>query len=243
MTLSSYLTHFFFDVLAVLTAIALGVICYYWRFKFHLENTIRQVDRRYFFYLSFGTTLGAYLFGSLNLALSGEWILARSLMGGIAGAVFMVELYKWQRGIQGSTGYMYVIPMAVCITIGRIGCFLVGLEDHTVGTTTQLSIGWDFGDGVKRHPVQLYESASMFIFLLLGLFYLWLNPKHFIRYSFYIFIAFYAGQRFFWEFLKPYSTLALNLNIFQWLSLVLIIYSIYMMQKNKKGLLNAQSHS
>jgi prolipoprotein diacylglyceryltransferase len=48
--------------------------------------------------------------------------------------------------------------------IGRIGCFLTGLSDRTYGIATTLPWGVDFGDGIYRHPTQLYE-----IIFLLGL--------------------------------------------------------------------------
>jgi prolipoprotein diacylglyceryltransferase len=45
------------------------------------------------------------------------------------------------------------------LMIGRIGCFLAGLADGTYGNPTSLPWGIDFGDGVSRHPTQLYEIA------------------------------------------------------------------------------------
>ena len=47
------------------------------------------------------------------------------------------------------------------MAIGRIGCFLSGLDDHTAGNPTSLPWGVDFGDGVPRHPTQLYEVAFL----------------------------------------------------------------------------------
>lgn len=43
--------------------------------------------------------------------------------------------------------------------IGRVGCFLAGLADGTYGLPTDLPWGVDFGDGIPRHPTQLYEIA------------------------------------------------------------------------------------
>lgn len=43
----------------------------------------------------------------------------------------------------------------------RIGCFLSGLTDGTYGIATRLPWGVDFGDGVLRHPTQLYEIAFL----------------------------------------------------------------------------------
>jgi prolipoprotein diacylglyceryltransferase len=43
-----------------------------------------------------------------------------------------------------------------------MGCFLTGLEDETFGLPTNLPWGVNFGDGIARHPTQIYEI----IFLL-----------------------------------------------------------------------------
>jgi prolipoprotein diacylglyceryltransferase len=58
------------------------------------------------------------------------------------------------------------LPLAIGIAVGRLGCFFAGLDDFTYGTPTTLPWGHDFGDGIARHPVQLYESAAMAAFAI-----------------------------------------------------------------------------
>ena len=60
-------------------------------------------------------------------------------------------------GLRTSTGDLYAIPLALGIAIGRIGCFLTGLSDNTYGVPSNLPWAVDFGDGIPRHPTQLYE--------------------------------------------------------------------------------------
>jgi prolipoprotein diacylglyceryltransferase len=60
-------------------------------------------------------------------------------------------------GLRTSTGDLYAIPLALGIAIGRIGCFLTGLSDNTYGIPTNLPWAINFGDGIPRHPTQLYE--------------------------------------------------------------------------------------
>ncbi len=60
-------------------------------------------------------------------------------------------------GLRTSTGDLYSIPLALGIAIGRIGCFLTGLSDNTYGIPTSLPWAINFGDGIPRHPTQLYE--------------------------------------------------------------------------------------
>ena len=46
------------------------------------------------------------------------------------------------------------------------------------------------------------------------------------RTGFYAFVAFYAVQRFAWEFFKPYATVIGPLNLFHLLSLALVAYAL-----------------
>ena len=115
--------------------------------------------------LILGAAFGAYFFGTLNLWISGQDGIARSIEGALFGGVVGVEVYKRAAGLTARTGARYAAPLAIGVAVGRIGCFLAGLEDFTYGTPTNLPWGHDFGDGVKRHPVQLYESAAMAAFL------------------------------------------------------------------------------
>jgi len=81
----------------------------------------------------------------------------KSIVGGLLGGLIGVELAKKLTGVTTSTGDAFVLPLAVGMCVGRIGCFLSGLADHTYGNPTALPWGVDFGDGVPRHPTQLYE--------------------------------------------------------------------------------------
>ena len=85
----------------------------------------------------------------------------KSIIGALLGGLLGVELAKRLDGVRGSTGDAFVLPLAAGMCIGRIGCFLSGLDDHTYGNPTSLPWGVDFGDGVPRHPTQLYEIAFL----------------------------------------------------------------------------------
>ena len=82
----------------------------------------------------------------------------KTIVGGLIGGLFAVEWVKRQIGEKSSTGDLFAAPIALGVAIGRIGCFLGGLPDGTYGTPTSLPWGVDFGDGIPRHPTQLYES-------------------------------------------------------------------------------------
>jgi len=90
------------------------------------------------------------------------------------------------------------------------------------------------GDGIHRHPVQLYESLAMACFALA--FFLWLRrePQSAARYGFYIFAGFYAAQRFLWEFLKPYPKLIGPFNLFHLAAALLLIYAFVVLRRPRR---------
>lgn len=96
-----------------------------------------------------------------------ERLAGKTIVGAIAGGWLAVEAAKRALGIRRRTGDALAIPLAVGIGIGRIGCFLTGLEDHTIGVATRLPWGIDFGDGVRRHPMPLYEVLFLAALVLL----------------------------------------------------------------------------
>ncbi|WP_258840716.1 prolipoprotein diacylglyceryl transferase family protein [Mechercharimyces sp. CAU 1602] len=81
----------------------------------------------------------------------------KTIVGGLLGGLIGVEWMKKRMGVRQSTGDDMVFPLIVGMVLGRIGCFLTGLTDHTSGTATAMWWGIDFGDGMARHPTQLYE--------------------------------------------------------------------------------------
>jgi phosphatidylglycerol:prolipoprotein diacylglycerol transferase len=85
----------------------------------------------------------------------------KTIVGGLLGGLLGVELAKKAIGWTRSTGDEMALPLIIGMMIGRIGCFLTGLEDHTYGVETTWWTGVDFGDGVLRHPTQLYEIAYL----------------------------------------------------------------------------------
>jgi prolipoprotein diacylglyceryltransferase len=223
--------HFVFDVGAWLGALLTTWLGYRWRFGARVDAVAGRLGAGYFLALSGGGLLGAYGFGTWNAYLSGQPGIGRSILGGLAGAILLVELYKARRGIRGSTGAVFALPFAVALAIGRVGCYLSGLDDFTYGLPTDLPWGVDFGDGVARHPVQLYESlvmAGTAAVLLAGFArrQAWLMAN-----GFYVVVAVYALQRFAWEFLKPYAAVIGPFNLFHLLCTILAAYAVSMVAR------------
>ncbi len=230
---SHILIHTAFDALAWLAATATLLVL---RRTWFAENPVgKQLRFGYLAAVLFGAGLGAWAFGTLNGWASGHPGLARSVEGALAGAIISIELYKKVNGITARTGAVYALPLALGIAIGRIGCLLSGLEDFTYGIPTGRAWGWDFGDGILRHPVQLYESLTMAAFALVYVAMVLRGSAFWKHNGFYIAVSFYGVQRFMLEFLKPYAAVAGPLTLFQLLSLALIGYALAMLATGKKA--------
>lgn len=226
------LIHTLFDLLSACAALGMTVFVYNWRLK-EAGKKIDSAGPLYGVALLAGAAIGGFGAGTLNLYLSSEPGLGRSIVGALAGAIAAVEIFKRARGISGSTGLIFVPAFATSVVVGRWGCFLAGISDETHGTPTALPWGHDFGDGVMRHPVQLYESFTMLAFLVVALVLIGQRNAFFMRNGFYILVLVYAGQRFLWEFLKPYGAVVGPFNLFHLICAGLVIYSFTMMARGR----------
>jgi prolipoprotein diacylglyceryltransferase len=140
----------------------------YWR---RSNASTQPPDRWTRWGLLAGGALGA-LFGSRGLyilqywpALAQQsvaiWLGGKTIVGGLLGGLIGVEMAK--RGLKWdqSTGDGFVLPLLVAIAIGRLGCQLSGLSDLTYGNVTTLPWGWNYGDGLLRHPTAAYEIIGL----------------------------------------------------------------------------------
>lgn len=91
------------------------------------------------------------------------WMSGQSIVGGLLGGLIGVEIGKKLTGVRESTGDNFVLPLVIGTAVGRVGCFLAGLNDGTYGNPTSLPWGIDFGDGIARHPTQLYEIVFVLL--------------------------------------------------------------------------------
>ena len=179
--------------------------------------------------LVFGAGIGAYIFGTLNLWFSGMSGIARSVEGALAGGIIAIELYKWLHGISLRTGARFALPLAVGVAVGRLGCYFAGLDDFTYGTPTTLPWGHDFGDGIPRHPAQLYESFAMAAFAVFYVLAVLNRNAAIITNGFYLVLLYYGLQRFIWEFIKPYGAVIGPFSLFHLLSLFVMVYAAVML--------------
>ncbi|MFJ7729198.1 prolipoprotein diacylglyceryl transferase [Neobacillus sp. NPDC097160] len=156
----------------------------------------------------------------------------KTIVGGLLGGLIGVETAKKCIGWTRSTGDDFVLPFAVGMMIGRIGCFLTGLDDHTYGVATTWITGIDFGEGMKRHPTQLYEI----FFLLVLIIVLYQFKRKQIGWEgllFQLFMLSYLLFRFIIDFIKPTPHPYWILNNIQLASLLGIMYYLWLINKNQ----------
>ena len=226
--------HLTFDLLAWALAFIAGLLAAKLR-KSNPDHPAMSLPPAYYAAVLASAVIGAYGFGSLNLILSGHTEgIGRSIVGALAGGIIGAEIYKKIAGLRGSTGLAFVAAFSVGVAIGRIGCYLSGLEDFTYGTPSALPWAVDFGDGTPRHPVQLYEAMTMSLFAAAFFIGLLRNSSWAMRYGFYIMTFVYAAQRFIWEFLKPYDGLIGPLNLFHFVTAGLCVYAVIMIRNAKR---------
>ena len=151
------------------------------------------------------------------------WAEGKTIVGGLLGGHLAVELAKQRMGITRSTGDLYAIPLALGIAVGRIGCFLTGLSDRTYGNPTSLPWGVDFGDGIARHPTQLYEMAVLGVLAIVLL--RRMLKGHPEGHLFRLFMASYLGWRLLVGFIQPGATF-LGLAAIQWACVAGLLYYV-----------------
>jgi prolipoprotein diacylglyceryltransferase len=138
---------------------------------------------------------------SLQQAPWAEWLSGKTIVGALLGGLLGVEGMKLAIGWERSTGDAFVVPLLVGMMIGRVGCQLSDVHDLTYGIPTSLPWGWDYGDGVPRHPTALYEIAGL---LVLAAVIARLRPLHAIPGDrFRALMVGYLSLRLVLDFLKP----------------------------------------
>jgi phosphatidylglycerol:prolipoprotein diacylglycerol transferase len=176
--------------------------------------------------IALGAFCGAMIGAKLPFALSDwrgllegrVWLEnGKTIVFGMVGGYSGVELAKSLLGVRVKTGDSFAVPVAGAVAVGRFSCFAAGCCH---GVATSLPWGVDFGDGLRRHPTQLYEVAfhsTMAVILAVlqarGLF-----RGQLIK----LYIITYLVYRFATEFLRPEPILALGLTGYQWACLGLV---------------------
>lgn len=150
----------------------------------------------------------------ISLLLSGK-----TIIGGLIGGTLGVAFTKRILNIKEKRGNQFAPAIALGVAIGRIGCFLRGC---CYGIAANVPWGVDLGDGVLRHPTQIYEAVFDF-----GLFiYLLVISKKVSEPGmlFKIFLNWYFAFRFCIEFIRMEKVVFMGLTGFQLVSVLVLLY-------------------
>jgi phosphatidylglycerol:prolipoprotein diacylglycerol transferase len=148
----------------------------------------------------------------------------KTVVGGLIGGLIGVELMKHRLRVTTPTGDLLVVPLVAGIAVGRVGCFLTGLADRTYGVATGLPWGVDFGDGVLRHPTQIYEIVFLAAFaILLAAINRGSSRAFAVGDRFKLFMIGYLTFRLLVDFIKPAVRIG-GLSTIQWACLAVIAY-------------------
>ena len=145
----------------------------------------------------------------------------KTILGGIVGGYAAVEIAKWIGNIRTRTGDAFALPVAVAVAIGRIGCFVAGCCYGRV-TTLPWGVGFPLAQddfGVLRHPTQLYElafhSVAAATLLVMD------RERWLVGNQLKAYLIAYMIYRFLSEWLRPESTVLLNLTVYQLVSVLI----------------------
>jgi phosphatidylglycerol---prolipoprotein diacylglyceryl transferase len=158
----------------------------------------------------------------------------KTIMFGIVGGYFGVEIAKWMMEIRVKTGDTFAAPVALAVAIGRLACFQGGC---CYGTPTSLPWGVVFPTAIDapalpRHPTQLYEATFHFA---AGLALVWLGRRGMFRGQLVkLYLLAYLVYRFLTEFIRPEHRIWLGITGYQAAALALIPLFLWLWWRDRE---------
>ena len=185
-------------------------------------------------YLTIGMMVGARIFHFLftepqlvfSLELFKVWHGGMSFYGGLIGGLISTRLYlkKIHKDFLKIVDNL-AIPITFSLMLGRIANFV---NNELIGRVSDLPFCVIFEkiDNLCRHPYQIYSAISHLILLFILIF---IKEKK-TGSKFFIFLIGYSLLRFITDFFRE-DILYFGLNVWQYVSIIVFITSIYYWKK------------
>lgn len=81
----------------------------------------------------------------------------KTILFGLAGGYFGVEIAKWATNVRTKTGDSFAPGVAAAVAVGRLACYRAGCC-YGEPTTLPWGVVFPTADTQPRHPTQLYEA-------------------------------------------------------------------------------------
>lgn len=177
--------------------------------------------------------------------------LLHAFLGAWIGALVGFEIFRQAKGLPVSTLVPLILPLALSLSILRVGCQQGGTLDPIKGRTIKMRAVSDtndifvhqelpvfalnYEDGSWRFPVALMESLAFLIFAAACTGAQSRYRKFLVRFGPSAFLIYYGLVRFSLAFLGPPRNIYLKMNLTQWFCLSLIIYALLILDPPSVG--------
>ncbi|MFT4244769.1 MAG: prolipoprotein diacylglyceryl transferase [Candidatus Woesearchaeota archaeon] len=221
---------------------AVGFLLAYLYFQKYFNSSLMTEDNKdtAFIIMALSSLLGGRLFYTLvyspSYYLQNPLDILRvmdggmSIHGGLIG--FVVGCYivsrKYNLTLYKITDF-FMLPAILAMAFGRLGNF-INQELPGIPTNSMFGVVFSEVDNLNRFPYQLFAGfSSLIIFHVILYIKMFRTSREGVLT--YLTIFLYSITRFFLDFMREPTTLFLNFPVGQWLSLVLIIVTGYMLYR------------
>jgi phosphatidylglycerol---prolipoprotein diacylglyceryl transferase len=204
--------------LAVVLSTALGAAL------IHRDSRSWPLSRRDRILVLAGVSLGALLGCAIPAFFAGgtieklawmEVVTPKTVLGGLLFGFLGAAVVKRAAGISYDTSDAFARGGCLLMAVGRLGCVA---QHCCFGRPTDTFLGWDFGDGHPRWPVQAFEAVLLFgLFAGMEV----LHRRRLLEHRrLFVLFAAYGFLRFGLEFLRELLAASwMGIGFYQWLAL------------------------
>lgn len=182
------------------------------------------------------STLGFFEYLKSFFNLCGGMVFYGGFIGAVLGVIFICKVYKPLNGHTKHELDVLSVTFPLFHVFGRIGCFFAGccygIESEFGFFIRENEVNPSI-TGVTRLPIQLIEAfLNLLIFFVM---YVLFKKRILSDKLIYIYMIIYGTIRFIDEFFRgdTYRGILFSLSTSQWISLILIIFSVVMLIVSK----------